>query len=572
MRKYLLYILGATYFLSACTKKLDYTYDNRLVQLPNSPSNSRLINLIGATELKINGQALTSFVAPDIEGNYGPGQTKGTRFFPESGRLGLTFTIPQEVLKNGIADSILFSTLGTKLPVPPARPFKVQDDPFKTFDYYFVRFTPNLGGYTDSLFRIPRSISSPVNPAAFKIRLVNLSSPLDSHTPVGLQRNGPFRLAFADGTLVPGITPIAAGEYSEYVEIPYGTYQFKILDRDGKEISGTGGGYNILNPATGTLMDVNGEPGIGGYKNTWLTYAPVKTYLPGGIYSIVVSINYDSKLPTGNPNGETYSTDNNVFRVINDISDPINLTYAKIQGINALPSASVKYKIDGILLPELLEASRAGEYSIQIVGKHTLEVLDANEKKLADTTFYLEPGDNLSAWCYPKTNGVGITITSNNLSGKYYNGTANDDATYNTFKDSYPFWVRFMNFCPDTKEVSFMADNGMPFRSMIQINGKGNEHIVFTKPITSEPYIRMFVNFTTDMLLYASTPAIMPGDWVREVRNLKSREFIAKPELYKTLQVPASEPGVYTVALIGNLNASAPAKDRARMIIVKHTK
>ncbi|NIG56736.1 DUF4397 domain-containing protein [Chitinophaga sp. Cy-1792] len=573
MKKEILYTLSAALLLGGCTKKLDYTYDNRTVQLPNTPSNSRIVNLAGATELKINGQALTSFLLPSIEGFYGADNTKGTRWFPESGRLGTTYTIPKEVFNNGLADSVLFSTLNPKNAAPNARPFSIREDEAKTFDYYFVWFLPNANGKMDSLFRIPRDISASVNPAAFKLRLLNLSSVEGANSLPGIYRKGPMTVTFADGTTVPGLSNVQPGTYSEYIDIPYGTYQFKVLDSDGKEVLATGGGYNTLNPNTGTLLDINGTPGMGGYKDTWLTYAPVKTFQPGGVYTIAVSSNYDTRVSNGNPNGETVPADNNVFRIINDVTEPLNYTYARMQGVNAMTGQPITWMVDGKVLSDALPFGKAGDYNIFITGKHTLQAISSDKKILADTTFFLDAADNISAWLYANSAGQpGVTLVSNNLSAKYTSGKAADDGTYNTLKDAYPFWIRFMNFCPDMKEVSFMGNNGQGFISPVQANATGNLHVPFAQPVVTEPYARMIVNFTSNIQVHASQPTVLPGDWMRNVSSLNSQQFIAHPELYKHTSLPGSEPGVYTVALIGRNTSDAGTADKARMIIVKHTK
>ncbi|MFB6456435.1 hypothetical protein ACE38W_14275 [Chitinophaga sp. Hz27] len=573
MKKELLYTISAAVLLGACTKKLDYSYDNRVVQLPNAPSNSRIVNLTGATEIKMNGQQLTSFTKPNLEGVYDQNTTKGTRWFPETGRLGVTFTIPKEVFKNGVADSVLFYALSPKALVPPARPFSISEDEVKTFDYYFVNFYPNASGNMDSLFRIPRDISSPANPTAFKLRLVNLSSMPGAHSLPGIYRKGPMSITFADGTKIQGLSDVAPGTYSDYIEIPYGTYQFKVLDADGREVSATGGGYNLLNPTTGTLMDINGTPGVGGYKDTWLTYTPIKTFQPGGVYTIAVSSNYDTKVSNGNPNGETVSTDNNVFRIINDINDPLNLTYGKLQGVNAMAGQTISWIVDGKAITEALPYAKAGEYSILITGKHTLQAIGQDKKILVDTTIYLNAADNLTAWLYANSGGQpGLTLVANNLSAKYYDGKSGDDGTYSMMKDAFPFWVRFMNFCPDMKEVSFMGNNGQAFPLTLAYNATSNQHLLFGKALTTDPYTKMIVNFTSGIQVHASQPALLPGDWMRNVNKLSSQQFIAQPERYKQTALPGSEPGVYTVALVGRTSSDAAASDKAKMIIVKHTK
>ncbi|HEY9258115.1 hypothetical protein [Chitinophaga sp.] len=558
-------LLTAAVMMTACSKKLDYSYDNRVVQQPMTASAIRLVNLGGATELSVGGKQLTSYMKPDPEGYYGPNETKGTFWFQESGRLGTTYTIPRELLKDGRADSILFSSLSFRNAVPPPRPFRAIDDDAHPNDYYFVRFRPNPDGFPDSLFVIPRGVSPAADPAGFKLRLLNLSSAAGNGVPDGFFRTGPMSVTLADGTTVPGLSNIAPGQYSDYVELPYGTYQFKVLNAEGKEVSGSNSLYNVLNPATGTLMDLLGTPGIGGYKDTWLTYAPVKTYQPGGIYTIVVANTYEANIPTGNPNGETSKSENNNVRIIADITEPVNTTYARIQGVNAAAGKKIGWQVDAQPLGGTLAFGKQTNYNRYITGTHIVKALGEDGKLLAESNIDLQPADNLTAWLYTRKDGTSaIAMVANNLSGKFYGGTSTDNGTNGMFKDIYPFWIRFMNFCPDLDEVTFTQDNGQLIRGA----GQASQHLYPGKPATSEPYERMLVNFPYTILAYASAPGIAPGDWLRSVAPLKSRQFIARPELYKTPELPQSEPGIYTVALIGS---TAPnATEKARMIIVKH--
>jgi hypothetical protein len=53
---------------------------------------------------------------------------------------------------------------------------------------------------------------------------------------------------------------------------------------------------------------------------------------------------------------------------------------------------------------------------------------------------------------------------------------------------------------------------------------------------------------------------------------LTGQHLIARPELYVRGGLPNHEPGIYTIALVGSTSASAPANQKAKMIILKHTK
>lgn len=557
-------LLAAAVMMSACSKKLDYNYDNRVIQQPVTASSIRLVNLYGATELSVGGKQLTSYMKPDPEGYYGPNETRGTFWFPESGRLGTTYTVPRELVKNGVLDSIMFSSLSARNYVPPARPFRAKDDDAHPNDYYFVRFRPNAAGFPDSLFEIPRGISPAADPAGFKVRLLNLSSVNSGTIPAGILRTGPMSVTLADGTAVPGLSNVAPGKYSDYVELPYGTYQFKVLSTEGKEIPASNSMYTVLNPATGTLMDLLGTPGLGGNKDTWLTYAPIKTYQPGGIYTIVVASTYDVNIPTGNPNGETYKSENNGFRVIADISEPVNITYARLQGVNVAAGKKITWQVDGQPLGTTLAFAQQTTYARYITGTHIVKALGEDGKLLAESKLDLQPADNQTAWLYTRKDGTtAIAFVANNLSGKYYSGTSTDNGSNGMYVDIYPFWMRFMNFCPDLDEVTFTQDNGQPMRT-----APGSQHLYLGIPATNEPYERKMVNSPSMILAYASTPGITPGDWLRNIAPVKSRAFIARPELYKTPELPQTEPGIYTVALVGS---TAPnATEKARMIIVKH--
>ena len=125
-------LLAAAAMLNACTKKLDYSYDNRVIQQPMTASSIRLVNLCGATELSVGGKQLTSYMQPDKEGYYGVNETRGTSWFPESGRLGITYTVPRELVKNGELDSIMFSSLSVRNYLPPSRPFHAPLSPSRS--------------------------------------------------------------------------------------------------------------------------------------------------------------------------------------------------------------------------------------------------------------------------------------------------------------------------------------------------------------------------------------------------------------------------------------------------------
>jgi hypothetical protein len=339
-----------------------------------------------------------------------------------------------------------------------------------------------------------------------------------------------------------------------------------VLDQDNREVQGNSS--FTLNTSTGTLMDYYGDRGVGGKSDTWLTYAPIKTFQPGGVYTIVVSMNYDCEIPTGNPNGETIKTEGNTFRIISDISEPVNNVYARVQGVNAIDGQDVQWLVNDQPLGDVVSFTKPTIYKSYVTGNYTLKAVDKKNVLIAQKEISLQPGDNLTAWLYKEANGApAITVSANNLSSKFYTGKAEEEGSYSTFKDGTPNWLRFMNLCSETNEVTFTTDNGQPFLPMAgSVAANASQHILLGKSVTQDPYVQLILNMPGQILTYASGPGVTPGDWLQQITPLNSRDFIANPSLYKTPSLPNREPGYYTVALVGNTVSTA------RMIIIKHNK
>ncbi|WEK35901.1 MAG: hypothetical protein P0Y53_00185 [Candidatus Pseudobacter hemicellulosilyticus] len=558
----LLMLLVVQVAFNACKKKVDTEYDNRPNQQPVISSNTRIVNLVGARELQIGEMRLSSFTPPDREGYYGsPGTLRITPYFPENGQIGGTYNIPTEFIgSDGIIRDLQLSSLGGRDYAPAPRPFNLQDYGREPMDYYHVRY--RHGVYPDSLFAIPRSVSPSSDPTKFKVRVVNVTSPTDEFS-----RTGPLTLAWADGTPVdPRTSNIPVTKASDYIELPYGTYQLKLLLSDGRELPAKGSSdinVNILNPYTGTLMGHAGEPGPGNSNDTWLNYAVLKSFQPGGVYSIAAARQGGYGVMQDGSNGESIAAQVNSYSVINDISEPANLTYARVQALNTIPGKQVKWTINNSELGSTAFGA-ATDYRILVRGTYTLQAADAQGGQLAEATLTLEPGDNISAWMYTGSNGQpAISFSSNNMSAVYSLSVNGNDGSYATRKDGFPFWIRFMNFCPQLPEVTFTSNNG----SMI---GASASHVQYGQQVVNNPYVRLQPNFGTDLLVYASTPAQLPGDWLPGIAPLTSKAFIADINLYKTPGKPQSESGIYTAVLIGNLNSSGA--DHARLLLIKHNR
>lgn len=552
--------LGCLLILFGCKKdKTDFSYNGQPTQSAITSSPIRIVNINsrGLREMVVNGQRLTSFIAPDPRVPI-TDRTKGTKYFPENGRMGTTWYLPQELINPDGKARVQMGYVvegSTELNEPVS--WEVDEHAFPFPDYYNIGATAD-----DSVFVLPRSVSPPANPQHFKIRLLNLSSPGDL---AGLE--GPMSLSWADGSLLSEQTnAIAPGHYSEYIELPYGSYQFKVLDPAGRPLPAQGGaveGLQFINPSTGTSLITDA-----GGPDSRLTYAPLRSYQPGGIYTIVVSNNAGFRYtPPGSQFDEPVFL--NSFRIISDISDPLNVTYARIQAVNAMPGKEITVQVDGGALPGMPLAYTAyGDYGRFIIGKHQVKALDKQGNVMAEQEISLNGSDNFSVWVYADSNGKpAITMVANNLSSAFYVDDNNgEDGTNSHRKVLFPKWLRFLNLCPDLPEVTFTAANGQLFTSAAQ-------HLLFGKPVAEQPYLMLPGTAGPDVIYaYASTPGILPGNWIREIPVLNGPAFIARPEWYPAGRLPESESGVYTVALVGSNDPAAPAGQRARMIIVKHNK
>lgn len=554
LKKYLLFFLMLA--IVACKKdKTDFQSDNRKVTDARKNSSVRLVNLAGYNQLQLNGDSLTNYVvrAPNDPLT---GQYPGTLYFPDNGRLGTTWSIPQNLLDKGAAKLLV----ETKIYNPLKNPLEleVREDAQQAMDYYLLP-TP-LSGVTGqpAFVKIPRSVSSPANPANFKVRILNLSARVlpDQQMEDLL---GPMSLTWADGTAVSDKTNnILPGQYSEYIELPYGTAQLKVLTQNGIQVPAVG--PDVLEATTSTIF------------GTTLTYAPVKTYAPGGIYTIVVAAReFDIPYRSGNP-GETVKGYQNSFRIMNDISEPLNLTYGRVQAVNAVPDAlGMKVLVNGKILDGPINYMAHTAYQSLVVGSYTVEAADASGAVLATKNFQLDANTNFSFWVHPDANGkTTISAVANDLSGTFV-GEAGDDASSSRFTQEFPFSIRFLNLCPDVPYLTLTTDNAQAFSSMYGFNTVAVNNLRPGIAPTTSPYIRPYQDARAyQIMAFRSSPSVVPGTWASDIPVLTGRSLIARPELYVRGELPNHEPGFYTIALVGSTKATASGK--AKMIIVKHSK
>lgn len=553
-------VLVLLLLLAGCKKeKTDFGYDNRSVTDARKSSSVRLVNLAGYNQIQVNGDTLTNYIVRvpnDPLELYFP----GTKYFPENGRLSTTWSIPQGLLKNGMAHILVERKAYQALSDP--QQLDVQEDGQQPVDYYFLP-TKTVAQVTGqpSFVKVPRSVSAAANPANFKVRILNLCGTV---LPAEGMENltGAMSLAWADGTLVSSQTNnILPGQYSPYIELPYTTAQLKILTPSGIQVPGYGEGQ-VLNPSTSTIEGLT------------LSYVPLKTYVPGGVYTIVIAAR-EFIIPYRNGNnGETVKGYQNSLRVINDVAEPVNLTYGRVQAVNTIPGTrNMKILVNGKALGTAVNYTEPTTYEALVTGDYKAEAVDASGTVLANLSFKLGPNTNYTLWVHPDINGkTTISAVANDLSGTFV-GEATDDATYARNRAEFPFNIRFLNLCPDMQYLTLTTNNAQNFSSQFGFNTVAVNNLrpgIF--PIES-PYIRAFQEAKPyQIMAFRSSPSVIPGTWASDIPILNSQELIARPELYVRGALPNHEPGIYTVALVGNTSPSAPATQKAKMIIVKHSK
>lgn len=567
-------------FFEGCKKEnLDYTFDYRQNVDAQKSSNVRLVNLSQNSQLIANGDSLTNFFLPPQGSGYVPPEEStypGTKYFPSNGRLGLSWAVPQDLFA---ADgTIHFKT--TFIPTPTSSivshdvAFTAKEDYNNPKDYYLLINHENLVQDPKKVVEVPRSVTAPSKADHFKIRIINFSKKLGASNSME-DIATPITLAYADGTPVSNTTNGIAGEnWSDYVEVPYGTYQFKILTSDGRQIPSIGQSYYNHISQSNSTMEMGGIGNIA-RMSSGLTYAPIQTFQPGGIYSIVV-----------HPASFTWTTGNddvsefqNGFRIITDITEPQNRTYSQVQLANVLAGQDVVLKIKGKATTATAYGA-ASDYQRVVSGKQTIEVLSATGQSLLSLEEELLGGYNYTLWLYAdqdkKIKGL---LAVNNLAGTVYTGqgSSGNNATIDRIDSRFFFNFRFLNFCPQVPYATFTTGDGRPFAGT-STTGQG-VNVSFGSMNILHPYASVTYSMSDDMgnayqfMAYNSLPTRVPGDWIKQIATLSSEELVANKDLYGAVgrKIPLHEPGVYSIALIGELNEENAAQ-KARFMVVKHTK
>ncbi|MCW3466383.1 DUF4397 domain-containing protein [Chitinophaga nivalis] len=560
---------------TACKKEInDNRPDNRVTTVNRAPSATRIVNMGGYVDVVANGEKLTSYVyrSPNDPDAF---KYTGTAYFPEDGRLGSSWQIPQDLFRK---DGTLLLKLDADRANGSLPELTIKDDYQHPKDYYLLLSQHLAEGQPDYV-EIERGVTQPSRPDHFKIRILNLCAKPkeDIISPRGQIEDltGPVSLAYADGLPVSDKTTniSVAQRVSEYIELPYGAYQFKVLTADGRQIPGAAAlspDNRLIDPPTSSIgLASNGEVVLSD-----LTFAPVISYQAGGIYTIVVApYSFDYLVSAQEQRGGAIQ---NGFRVITDVSAPPNTTYFRLQGCNVLPgSGGVSFRVNGNVLVRQLAYGQPSSYGNYVQGNTRVEALNAAGAVLAAAEYTLRPGQNYTAWLYPDVQGgAKLVLVVNELSGQLYSaGTVNNGSNgglvFKQVREDFMFDRRFLNLSQDIPYLTFTFGNGLSA-------GTAAVNLQPGIPVTTSPYIHnnTLLYHPYEIMAYRSAPDVVPGAWAKDITVLNSDRFVARRELYEAVHraVPTQEPGIFTIALIGRTGKDVPAAEKAKMIIVKHNR
>ena len=567
-----LFCLVLIFTSQACKKeKVDTVLDNRALTENRLSSTVRIINLGGFNQVIANGDSLTSFIVKNPQSSDGY-QYPGTSYFPVDGKLGKTWNVPQDLF-NVQGDAVLkFSHKVFQGPPIPDLDLAVENDYSNPTDYFLMPSFYMTG--QPEVVPVKRAVAVPSKPDHFKIRIVNLSgaikTPGNNSSGSLEDLTGSVSLVYSNGNSVSPQTKnvSSADRSSEYIELPYGTYQFKLLMQDGRQMPALGSelyDFKLIDPPTSTIPS-------GLTNTTGLTYAPIQTYQPGGIYTILVAPQSFSYLV--NDIGETADVYQNSFQIINDNTAPTNNTYFRIHGANAWDAQQISFRVNGKVIASNLDFGKIGEYANFVHGNHTVEALDASGKVIASTQQVMRPAQNYTAWLHTDQSGAAkLLIVANDLSGTTAHSGSQDDATFARNQYKFFFFKRFLNFSTDNPYITFTTNNGQP----VAVSGNNPAVGVDLErgiPLFESPFATGSYNqLPFELMVYRSKPNVVPGVWANDIVSLKNEDFIARKELYThaSRKIPVQEAGIYTIALIGKTAATSLAT-KAKMIIVKHNK
>lgn len=599
--RYIFLIAWVALFTAACKKdKVGNTIP--LLNVENQSSSSiRLFNFSGyPSNITINNIPLTIY--SNI--NNGQGTQLGLSLFPTgvwtAGDDGSPFFIPNSLLdKDGKAHIIINGGLSGSALIDTT----IVNSVAHPQDFYLT--LGSAASVKGSFDIINRNNLPPTNPQNFRIRIINLGLATDAF---GL--NGPVSLTYADGSPVdPALNNIALGATSAYVDIPYGTYQFKLFIANGGSIVA-----NRELPELPTAVHI--DPCALTTKQPQEGLTPrVRTFKPGGVYSLVITPAAVHYLTCGDQ--QNAYTVANEYRVITELDPGTNSTYARMQAVNAISGKQVTFKVDGAVLGGQLPyvgsattaAAQQSPYQIYVQGSHHIQAVDGSGAVLAEGDLKLYPYDNYTIWAYNTPAGKpALLFEPNDMSGSIYNniyqpgGTSQpvipDDGTNGIPRRGQYFYAlesRFLNLSPDLPYLTFTNDHQLflpatnittsdttrYFSSYVNlapgIMPLNNADIIYSlqpPTVTSSPV--SYETVPQYIRAYQSSPGGLPeipGTLLTDVDPVDVLQaFIANQNLYSTTKYKVAETGIYTVALVGKTANGASAGEKAKIVVIKHSK
>jgi hypothetical protein len=576
----------------------------------NTNSSIRLFNFYNFNlNVTINNVPLTSY----SEG-VGNGTTIGLSLFPlgswQTADDGNGFFVPNTLVAKNRQVHVQISTAtgitipgsgGSTITLHPLASIDtvLTDDPLHPTDYYALS--------TGHLLVVPRNTEAPVMPDHFKIRIINLSDSLDPNNITGR-----MKLTYSDGSEVdPRLDTVSRGSTSAYVDLPYGAYQFKVFCNGDftKQVAELPGLPAMDACAIGT--DPLQQEGL---------WPKVRTFAPGGTYTIVISQTVQV-FPACNFATLPAEIAFNGYRIITEQTPGPNLTYARMDAVNALPVVSLSVKVDGMTLGGTLPYAGHTDYSIYVRGEHVVQAVDGSGNVLVTKTITLAPYDNYTAWVYQTPSGTpDICFASTDMSSTLYQTVPvgnvaspgatfpippTDDGTDGSLRVTnipYSWQTRFLNLTPDIPYVTF-TNNVSTFPAAVPIGQPGEEQLDSLNfasasvnlppgtPILYNPYVIFpyqlnyswtasgfglptSIGVPASIHAYESTPgppAVVPGTYLSIAGTLPGTAYISNPALYPGF-VPVNEAGIYTTALIGKGHTATSDVDAIRFLILKHNK
>ncbi len=543
----------------------------------SSNSSIALVNLEGPLELSVNNVSLT---------NRGNGKT--TPFFPTSGQFTASnspaslFYIPTYLLDasgnahiqiGSLSETFNGSFLSGTTNINSYQPYfdtLIQNNPTNPLDYFIVNYPHTYGAYALSysplipysfhIIPVPRAKTPSSDAQKFKIRLINFSS---SHG--NLEINNPLTLTYSDSTTVNPVTSnILPGQVSDYAEVPYGAYQFKVFDSRGTQLTELKVGllaYDMKDTTTNITSS-----GV---------YSVIRSYKPGGIYSVVVNGNPGAMKAAGFFQ-DPVSYFLNAYSILSENSPPLNNSFCHIQFANALPGGKLSLIVDGNALGVPQNFGSYTPTQTYSVASHLLSLIDSTGNVLYSLPLNTQPYDEWTVFSYPDSSsktGVSLTLSANNLTYSHLND--NVGAPYNgnalLFKNS-PFTVamKFLNLSVDIPYASF-------YQGFIPINFPYTSKVspalnLFRGQIvTDEPYVEV-PSYYSSRVYPASTLGGFPIDLTLSVYSSNPGPPAILPGFLLSNLAPdnvPSESGIYTIALIGQTNSISP-EFKARVMIIKN--